>query len=199
MKNQYGIVSDNSLQIREGLYAAEQRASMVRYREQVKQYSAAAKADAAEKIPISVRYGRILILLFAVLIAVAGGLSAKLILNSKELTENPLDSLSSVVADNPVNESSEPAQSSTASTNSSAIKEPEHSFQMGDIVTFTGTIQYTASYSGAEAVYCEGGQARITAINIGQAHPYHLITVDGGSIYGWVNEEDILPAEILPE
>src|SRR5699024_4686005 len=40
---------------------------------------------------------------------------------------------------------------------------------------------------------CKPGQAKITAIAKGKAHPYHLIAVSGGgsNVYGWVNTNDI--------
>lgn len=65
--------------------------------------------------------------------------------------------------------------------------------QIGDIVNFTGTKQYTSSYTGAKSTACRGGKARITAISKGKAHPYHLVAIIGSAskVYGWVDAKDI--------
>lgn len=65
--------------------------------------------------------------------------------------------------------------------------------KVGDVVNFTGTLHHTSSYTGAKALKCRSGKAKITAISKGKAHPYHLVAVSGGgsNVYGWVDAEDI--------
>lgn len=62
-------------------------------------------------------------------------------------------------------------------------------FCVGNIVNFTGNLHYiSANYpKGTE---CKPGEARITAIREGTAHPYHLVKALGSNsdVYGWVDE-----------
>lgn len=81
---------------------------------------------------------------------------------------------------------------SGSTSSGSSTSNTTSSFKVGDIVTFKGTTHYkSASASSGSA--CKGGQATITSIAKGKAHPYHLIAVKGGgsTVYGWVNEKDI--------
>ena len=81
---------------------------------------------------------------------------------------------------------------SGSTSSGSSTSNSTSSFKVGDIVTFNGTTHYkSASASSGSA--CKGGQATITSIAKGKAHPYHLIAVKGGgsTVYGWVNEKDI--------
>lgn len=66
---------------------------------------------------------------------------------------------------------------------------PSNTYKVGDIVTFKGNVHYTSSGKGATGHTCKGGKAKITAINAGSAHPYHLKAVagKGATVYGWVN------------
>lgn len=84
------------------------------------------------------------------------------------------------------------AKLGVSGSTSSGSSNSTSSFKVGDIVTFNGTTHYkSASASSGSA--CKGGQATITSIAKGKAHPYHLIAVKGGgsTVYGWVNEKDI--------
>lgn len=67
------------------------------------------------------------------------------------------------------------------------------SYNVGDIVNFTGCLHYTSSYSGGVAKACKAGLAKVTSLSKGQPHPYHLQAVagKGATVYGWVNEADI--------
>lgn len=81
---------------------------------------------------------------------------------------------------------------SGSTSSGSSTSNSTSSFKVGDIVAFKGTTHYkSASASSGSA--CKGGQATITSIAKGKAHPYHLIAVKGGgsTVYGWVNEKDI--------
>ena len=63
---------------------------------------------------------------------------------------------------------------------------------VGDIVNFIGTRHYVSS-TGNTGYNCKPGEARITLIAPGAAHPYHLVHTTGSAstVYGWVNESDI--------
>ena len=63
----------------------------------------------------------------------------------------------------------------------------------GQAVQFTGNRHYTSSYAKAAGKTCKPGKAKVTAINPGSAHPYHLVAVSGGgsTVYGWVNASDV--------
>ena len=66
-------------------------------------------------------------------------------------------------------------------------------YKIGDVVSFTGCLHYTSSFSSGIAKACKAGLAKITAISEGRPHPYHLKAVvgKGSTVYGWVNEADI--------
>lgn len=65
------------------------------------------------------------------------------------------------------------------------------SLKVGDVVNFTGNKQYTSSYSGGKKKDAKPCQARVTAISEGKPHPYHLVAISGGKVYGWVDASDI--------
>lgn len=66
-------------------------------------------------------------------------------------------------------------------------------YAVGDLVQFTGCLNYTSSYSGGVAKACKAGMAKVTAFSKDKPHPYHLQAVagKGSTVYGWVNEADI--------
>lgn len=68
---------------------------------------------------------------------------------------------------------------------------PTGSIKVGDVVNFTGNKQYTSSYSGGTKKSAKACQARVTAISQGKPHPYHLVALSGGKVYGWVDASDI--------
>ena len=62
-------------------------------------------------------------------------------------------------------------------------------YKVGDIVNFHGGMNYISSYPGAKGHEARAGKAKITIINgSGKAHPWHLIHVDNGDVYGWVDD-----------
>lgn len=67
------------------------------------------------------------------------------------------------------------------------------SYSVGDVVDFTGCLNYTSSYVNSVAKACKAGQAKVTAVSAGKPHPYHLKAVvgKGSTVYGWVNASDI--------
>lgn len=65
------------------------------------------------------------------------------------------------------------------------------SFEVGDIVQFTGSKHYTSA-SGSSGSTAKAGPAKITRISKGAKHPYHVIHTDSTSnVYGWVDAADI--------
>ena len=63
--------------------------------------------------------------------------------------------------------------------------------KVGDVVQFTGGKHYT-SCNAANGASVGPGQAKVTCIKTGTAHPYHLIHIDGNSsVYGWVDVSTI--------
>lgn len=81
-------------------------------------------------------------------------------------------------------ETSEPA----AGTPDQVTVAPSASLKVGDTVAFTGSKQYTNSYSNGKQVSAKPCTAKVTAISTGKPHPYHLI---GDGVYGWVDVSDI--------
>ena len=67
------------------------------------------------------------------------------------------------------------------------------SYNIGDIVNFTGCLHYTSSTANGVAYGCKAGQAKVTNKAEGAVHPYHLqaISGKGSTVYGWVNAGDI--------
>lgn len=68
---------------------------------------------------------------------------------------------------------------------------PTKGFALGSIVEFTGNVHYTNSYASGTPKSCTSGQAEITSMNLNGVHKYHLVGINGCSVHGWVNEEDI--------
>lgn len=66
-------------------------------------------------------------------------------------------------------------------------------FKVGDKVTFSGNVHYISSGKSATGHSCKSGKAKITAVNAGSAHPYHLKAVSGGgsTVYGWVDADKV--------
>lgn len=66
-------------------------------------------------------------------------------------------------------------------------------FNLNDIVTFTGTQYYNNSKASAAPHSCKPGLAKITGVASKAAHPYHLIYIakGGSNVYGWVDEKDM--------
>ena len=86
------------------------------------------------------------------------------------------------------------------SVESVETQEENASFDIGDVVTFTGSRHYISANTGTGRA-CNPGPAKITATKPGAAHPYHLVKVakGGSTVYGWVNEEDVKKLEQTTE
>lgn len=62
------------------------------------------------------------------------------------------------------------------------------SFDVEDVIKFTGNTQYTTSYASAKKKSAKSCNARITKISKDKPHPYHVV---GIGVYGWVDAADI--------
>ena len=61
-------------------------------------------------------------------------------------------------------------------------------WKVGDVVYYSGTVQYKASQKGAKKEKCSAGKAKITKINKNGTHQYHIKSVRSeDNIYGWVD------------
>ena len=86
-----------------------------------------------------------------------------------------------------MNADAAPEASETAAAGSGTL-------EIGAVVNFTGNRHYVSSTSD-KGYNTKSGPGRITAINQGAKHPYHLIHTDSTTNrYGWVNEADIAEA-----
>jgi hypothetical protein len=65
-------------------------------------------------------------------------------------------------------------------------------YKVGDIVQFTSGAVYTSSNAPAPAHSRGKSRCKVTQVYNGK-HPYHLISEDGGNVYGWVDAIDISP------
>ncbi len=64
--------------------------------------------------------------------------------------------------------------------------------EVGDMVTFTGSIHYTSSYASAKGRACKGGRAKVTQVSKGKPHPYHLVSTDKScTVHGWVDADKV--------
>lgn len=72
-----------------------------------------------------------------------------------------------------------------------AVKEDKtEKFEIGDVVKFLGGNQYQASQ--AETPYgVSASIVKITNIAENTSHPYHVISTDDGSVYGWVDRDKL--------
>lgn len=65
-------------------------------------------------------------------------------------------------------------------------------WKVGDVVYYSGTVQYKASHKGAKKEPCSSGKAKITKINKEGTHQYHIKgTRAGNNIYGWVDGKNL--------
>lgn len=75
------------------------------------------------------------------------------------------------------------------------IKEAEKqskAIKVGDTVEFIGKKHFTSSFKAAKSSSCKGGKAKVTAINKGKAHPYHLKSAEKTcTVHGWVDADEV--------
>lgn len=65
---------------------------------------------------------------------------------------------------------------------------PAKKYEIGAAVRFNGDTHYTSSYATGKAKKAAACDAKVTARNLGAAHPYHVV---GSKVHGWVDEADI--------
>lgn len=70
----------------------------------------------------------------------------------------------------------------------------------GDTVAFLGSSVYASSAASVASSKRESSSCKVTVVSAGAKHPYHLISVDGIGVYGWVDassvSEGVTPSEI---
>ncbi|MDO4378477.1 MAG: hypothetical protein Q4C64_04905 [Erysipelotrichia bacterium] len=63
--------------------------------------------------------------------------------------------------------------------------------KIGDTVVFNGGNVYYSSYNTYVANRVGYSLCRVTNIAANNLHPYHLVSIDGGGVYGWVDIVDM--------
>ncbi len=172
-------------------YPNEKQDCLNRFRDQVRSRSDKAKKDAAQKIPFMVRNITTIVPLSVIAFTAIGIVGMSYF---RSAPNNVLDTTSDFGESTTKTSQTTESTRSTVSQNQSS--EPIQStdiINVGDTVYFSGTVQYVASYNGSVATKCKNGIATVTAISNGQAHPYHIVGIEvSSSIYGWVDEDDIV-------
>lgn len=72
--------------------------------------------------------------------------------------------------------------------------EEEKMLPIGAVVNFSGGKQYGASNSDI-GYPAKAGVVKISIRAKGTLHPYHVISVDGSGVYGWVNSSTLSPRD----
>lgn len=72
----------------------------------------------------------------------------------------------------------------TASGAACAIK-------VGDIVQFKGGSVYASAGAAQESAKKGSSRCNVTAVQAGGKHPYHLISLDGKGVYGWIDSANM--------
>lgn len=101
----------------------------------------------------------------------------------------------------------QPAVTKMVEKNNKMIKDDQHkkasgtakrktkknvAWKVGDVVYYSGTVQYKASQKGAQKEKCSAGKAKITKINKNGTHQYHIKGVRSeDNIYGWVDGKSL--------
>lgn len=81
--------------------------------------------------------------------------------------------------------------------NQTASDEKTDEIKIGDVINFVGTTHYL-NPSASSGAACTKGFAKVTKIEKGKKHPYHIVgeyhdskNKDGSNAWGWVDEKDI--------
>lgn len=82
------------------------------------------------------------------------------------------------------------SSSSSKATVKTATTPKTTSIKVGDIVIFTGGNVYVSSTAASPAANRGKSTCKVTIINSNK-HPYHLISTDGGKVYGWVDKANV--------
>lgn len=84
-----------------------------------------------------------------------------------------------------------PKSSSSSKTAVKTATTPKvNSIKVGDTVIFTGGNVYVSSTASNPAANRGKSTCKVTIINSNK-HPYHLISTDGGRVYGWVDKANV--------
>jgi len=87
------------------------------------------------------------------------------------------------------------------SGNTSAGSTSSGNIVVGDTVAFLGGSVYASSGASVATSRRESSSCKVTVISAGAKHPYHLISVDGVGVYGWVDasglSEGVTPSELV--
>jgi hypothetical protein len=80
-----------------------------------------------------------------------------------------------------------------AETTLAGLKNPSSDkISKGDIVTFVGGNVYkSAKATKASSVIKKESTCKVTLVTGSGTHHYHLVSTDGGGVYGWVDEANI--------
>ena len=62
---------------------------------------------------------------------------------------------------------------------------------VGDIVIFNGGYIYNSAKATSPANKKNYSVCKVTYVSRDSLHPYHLVSTDGGGVYGWVDVNDI--------
>ena len=79
---------------------------------------------------------------------------------------------------------------SNNNTNKTSTTPKSTSIKTGDVVIFTGGNVYVSSTASQPAANRGKSTCKVTIINTNK-HPYHLISNDGGKVYGWVDKANV--------
>ena len=79
---------------------------------------------------------------------------------------------------------------SNNNTNKTSTMPKSTSIKTGDVVIFTGGNVYVSSTASQPAANRGKSTCKVTIINTNK-HPYHLISNDGGKVYGWVDKANV--------
>jgi len=87
------------------------------------------------------------------------------------------------------------------SENASAGNASAGAIAIGDTVAFLGGSVYASSAATIAVSKRERSSCKVTVISANAKHPYHLVSVDGAGVYGWVDassvSEGATPREIV--
>ena len=82
-------------------------------------------------------------------------------------------------------------KSGKGNSDSKTVTTPNKStIRVGAVVVFNGGNVYVSSTAEKAAAKRNKSTCKVTAINSNK-HPYHLISTDGGKVYGWVNKANV--------
>ncbi|MDO4566726.1 MAG: hypothetical protein Q4B42_05285 [Oscillospiraceae bacterium] len=111
-------------------------------------------------------------------------------LASLEAAEQVLSELEAIEADS--DESQDESAAGEAAQTAPENSASDSSYTVGGTVLFGGGSVYATSGDSRAAKVIEGESlCEVTYYAEDAAHPYHLVSTDGGGVYGWVDAENI--------